>query len=61
MSNKITAGNKDGSLQVGYPIQDIQQTIQIVPTSTGTTPGTGTTTTTPTNNNNNNNNNDGNK
>lgn len=51
MSAKITAGNKDGSLQVGYPIQDIQQTIQIVPTNTGTTPGTGTTTT-PTNSNN---------
>lgn len=44
MSDKISSGNKDGSLQVGYPIKDIAQTISVAPV-----PGT-----TPTNNNNNN-------
>lgn len=47
MSDKISSGNKDGSLQVGYPIKDIAQTISVAPV-----PGT-----TPTNNNNNNNSN----
>lgn len=46
MSDKISSGNKDGSLQVGYPIKDIAQTISVAPVA-GTTP---------TNNNNNNNN-----